>query len=330
MIRWLFIFFLIVFSHPAHAQPLKAQAAHVVLISFDGLRPDAITELGEDKAPAFYQMMREGAFTLNARTDHDLTVTLPNHACMITGYPVKGDYGHHLTENVLMPDKTIHDFAGRHIDSIFDTLRKNNAHSAMLSSKLKFNIYQNSFPIDTVALTDYDDIQTLENFIKLTRTGLPDFVFLHFAGADRVGHKEGWIVSSDSSYMAQVETLDDYLKLALRAIQLKDELKDSTVVIVTADHGGEGMSHSDPKNPLDYTVPFIIWGKAVAKGADLYKINADRRRDPLEQRIPYDQKDQPIRNGDAANVALSVLGLPSVEGSTIGNEKPLKIHGGNN
>ena len=325
ILRIIFVFAFVISSITGHAQEAQVKVRHVILISFDGLRSDAIKVLGPEKAETFNQMIKEGVSTLNARTDYDYTVTLPNHTCMITGYPVKGPQGHHLTENILV-NKTIHDFAGRHVYSIFDSLHKNNYSSAMLASKLKFNIYKHSFPIDFVSLTDQDDLKTLHVFQKLIRDGLPNFVFMHFSGADHMGHQKGWSVDLNSSYMKEVQILNGYLESVLKEINSNTGLKDSTVIIVTTDHGGEGLGHSDNKKPLDYTIPFIIWGKAVAKGADLYRINRDRRQDPSDKRITYSEKSQPIRNGDAANLALSLLGLPPVEGSTIGYQKPLKIN----
>src|SRR5688500_9499159 len=72
----------------------------VIAISIDGLNPDAIQELGKSRTPAFHRFMREGAYTLNARTVREQTHTLPNHIAMLTGRRVDDDHGGHgYTEN---------------------------------------------------------------------------------------------------------------------------------------------------------------------------------------------------------------------------------------
>ena len=56
----------------------------VLAISIDGLNPRAIQQLGRSRTPTFHRLMREGAYTLNARTVREQTRTLPNHTAMFT------------------------------------------------------------------------------------------------------------------------------------------------------------------------------------------------------------------------------------------------------
>src|SRR5690242_16264510 len=51
----------------------------VVAISVDGLNTDALARLGAARTPHLHDLMESGASTLNARTEHELTITLPNH-----------------------------------------------------------------------------------------------------------------------------------------------------------------------------------------------------------------------------------------------------------
>jgi predicted AlkP superfamily pyrophosphatase or phosphodiesterase len=301
---------------------------HVVIISFDGLRPDAISQLGPALAPNFHEMINNGASTLNARTDPDWTVTMPNHTCMITGRGVLGKEGHGYVDN-RSTELSIHDNKASYVASIFDVVKDHGLTTGFFASKKKFQVFLNSYggdgkhghasKIDIHFLTDHDDQTTLKYFLKQMGADLPALTFVHFAGPDTAGHHHGWSLTPGSSYLLAVEQEDVYLGKILREIGKLPALAQSTVVIATSDHGGLGSNHEDNTKVEDYRIPFIIWGKGVAGGIDLYKMNKDIRQDPGDKQIPYGQLLQPIRNGDVANCAMSILGLPMVPGSTIGN-----------
>lgn len=61
----------------ATSSPSQASSEPIVLaISVDGLNPEAIEILRNDRAPVFHRLMREGVSTLDARTAVEATTTL--------------------------------------------------------------------------------------------------------------------------------------------------------------------------------------------------------------------------------------------------------------
>src|SRR5687768_4754241 len=76
------LFLVLALAGDMRAQPVAASPVrHVLLISIDGLRPDAMIE---GDTPVLKQLMKRGAYSLTAQTVFP-SITLPSHVSMVTG-----------------------------------------------------------------------------------------------------------------------------------------------------------------------------------------------------------------------------------------------------
>ena len=94
-------------------------------------------------------------------------------------------------------------------------------------------------------------------------------------------------------------------------------LSNRTALIVSADHGGGGVtatSHTQAYHVTNYTIPFFLRAPGIAGGSDIYALYSNRGN-PGTNRTDYNTVPQPIRNGDGGNLALGLLGLPPIPGS---------------
>ena len=320
---------------------LFAQRAEFVIhISVDGLRPDGVTALGSANAPNFYRLRREGAFTDNARTDYDYTITLPNHTCQFTGRGVAGAAGHNWTENIdPAPNQTLASNKGSYIAGAFDVAHDNGLRTGEYASKTKFSLYSASWDGTNGApdLTGFDngrdkidvyrndsDTTALVNSLITDMTAQPfGYVFLHYADTDTVGHSQGWNVTPGSPYSNAVKKMDGLLGAIFSMIDGNTNLAGRTAIILTTDHGGSGTGHSTATSSLHYPVPFYVWGPGVMGGADLYALNPQTRLNPSGTSRP--NYSAPIRNGEVANLALKFLGFGAVTNSTINSAQDLAV-----
>jgi hypothetical protein len=343
-------------SRPAAAQAPGAAAAvdHVVILAVDGLRSDALAALPASRLPAFTRLLR-GCSTLNARTDADYTITLPNYAAMITGRHSTGSDGHGCVHgDVFDPALTLHGPVGHYVASAFDVAHDHGLHTAMLAAKPKFSIFSVSYndvngapdtvgdnhgrdKLDTFVLSPDDRMLAAGLLLELRRHAAHrSLSLLHLADPDNFGHETGWDLSPDSPYLFAVRRTDAIIGELLDAIESDPSLRARVALIVTSDHGGgvPPISHIVPHEPVNFTIPFIVWRGGDHAGfpggftGDLYRLNAATRGDP-GTRHPHAELPglPPIRNGDAANLALALLGLPPVPGSTINAAQDLRLPG---
>jgi predicted AlkP superfamily pyrophosphatase or phosphodiesterase len=287
----------------------------VLAISIDGLNPDALEQLGADGTPNLHQLMADGASTLNARTEHELTITLPNHTGMVTGRRIESATGGHgvtWNDDRRLPP-TVQAAASKRIESVFTSVKAAGGTTALFASKTKFSLWKRSWPasIDTTRIR-------LDNTVlaRSVRRDIADrdrtLRFVHLSLPDVVGHDRGFM---SKAYLRAVERVDALVGDIVGAVESDPGRAASTAVILTCDHGGRGTDHSDATKLANYRVAFMVMGPGVAAGADLYDLNADDYRDPGTRRTTYRAALQPVRNGDLANLALDLLDLDAVPGS---------------
>jgi hypothetical protein len=315
------------------AEPLLGRDV-VVAISVDGLKPAALRRLGPDAASAFHRMLRHGARTLNARTLREKTQTLPDHTSMLTGRTATGNRGHGVIVNH-DPGGTVHQAAGHHISSMFTVVHDRGGSTALYASKSKFALFDRSWNArsggrDRVGTNNGRDKidryvyaseeQLVDRLLHRLRQRPDSMSFLHLALPDKVGHRAGF---GSRRYLRAVQRADALLGRILRTIAHRPTLQRHATVILTADHGGTGTGHRDPTRRANFTIPFLVWGAGVADGANLYRLNPGLRP-PGASRTGY-QGAQPIRNGDVANLATSLLSLPAVRGSTFNHSQGLRV-----
>jgi predicted AlkP superfamily pyrophosphatase or phosphodiesterase len=234
---------------------------HVIIVSIDGLRPDAIAKFG---AKNIQRLMREGSYTLSAQTILP-SKTLPSHTSMLTG--VDADQ-HGITWN---SDET-DDHGHVDVPTVFGLAKERGFETAAFFSKTKFHHLEKPGSLDYVRSPSGDNVLT-NRWPALRTVGLveeylesgadaPNLMFIHIAEPDYAGHLFGWM---SSIYGMAVREADKAIG------EIVDEANDrfgagNYTMILTADHGGHGRDHGS-SDPLDTTIPWITWGKGVQAGA---------------------------------------------------------------
>jgi hypothetical protein len=309
---------------PLRAAPVAAPSVTTVItVSIDGFNPAAVGALGSERAPTLHRLIEEGASTLNARTEQEKTVTLPNHTGMVTGRRVAAAQGGHgvTWDDDRTRPATVRRAAGRRVRSAFNVIHRAGLATAVFAGKAKFSMFERSWGR---AIDRFTIRQDNGRLVRLVRRDLAHetraFRFVHLSGPDLAGHAHGFM---SPAYLDAVSATDRLLGKLVASIESDDGLAGGTVLIVTADHGGKGVGHSDPTKLADYRIPFVAWGAGVAPGADLYDLNPDYR-DPGRRPTTYAGV-QPIRNGDVANLVTDLLGLGPVRGSEFDHNQDLDL-----
>ena len=262
--------------------PATSPTRNVVLVSVDGLRPDAI---GQFEAPTLQRLMREGSYSLGARTILP-SKTLPSHTSMLSGEPPE-DHGV-VWNNVLTAKKDVVDFA-----TIFSVARAHGYRTAAFFSKAKFEPLQRPGTLDYSQAPGgwfgrWSSDRTMADVRSYLAKERPNLLFIHLSDPDRAGHSSGWM---SDAYGRAVQEAD----AALGALVVAADVaygEGNYSLLVTADHGGHGHDHGS-NDPRDVTIPWIAWGQGVHAGL---------------------LRDVPIQTFDTAPTVLWLLGVEKPDG----------------
>ncbi|HVE40454.1 MAG TPA: alkaline phosphatase family protein [Planctomycetota bacterium] len=299
--------------------PGNPRADRIIVISIDGLRPDAIEKAD---AAVLKMLIGRGAYCPKAETVRP-SITLPSHTAMLTGL----DYERHgIVWNNYRSGYIVH-------PTVFSVLHQTGRKSAMFFSKDKFHflanpncvswIYGPPVPEKIPPREDYNDPEQLQQMLKLeeeaSKKPLPParpgelltradllgrafaeswpaqkwpLTFVHFREADEAGHRKGWM---GPEYIEGVQAIDKALGSIVAAIE-KNGGFERTAIIISADHGGSGRGHyrwTEPDRSENVTIPWICVAPGVPAGLRIERV---------------------IHTVDTAPTALSLIGVGAPEG----------------
>ena len=223
-----------------------------LVVSCDGLRPDLVLRA---KTPNMRRLMENGSYTLWAQTVK-VSITLPSHTSMLTGVSPER-HGVHWND-----DQPALGYPK--VPTLFEVAKKAGLTTAIAAGKSKFTTLNKPGTVDWASISAASDEDVAKHAKEIIREHKPDVMLVHFPGVDGTGHRKGW---GSPEQIEAIENVDKQLGVVLKALDDKDVL-DSTVVLLSADHGGMGLSHGG-EDPRSLHIPWIISGPGIRKNRDL-------------------------------------------------------------
>ena len=264
---------------PAPGRPVP-QIGRVLLVSIDGLRPDALLRAD---APAIRGLMKRGSYTFWAQTT-DMAVTLPSHTSMLTGVP-PSKHGVDWNDVQRSERPTYPAWP-----TLFEVARNAGYTTAMAAGKSKFSTLAKPGTLTWCFVpggSNASDGAVTDTAAAWIRRFAPEILFVHLPDVDGAGHKDGW---GSPSQLAAIAVADRCVGRLLDALAKRGVL-DSTLVLVTSDHGGAGRNHG-PNDPRSRFIPWIVAGPGVRPDWDLTA-----------------ERDRTIRTEDTFATLCYVLGI---------------------
>ncbi|MBE7473492.1 MAG: hypothetical protein DPW09_10915 [Anaerolineae bacterium] len=237
---------------PAPTVTPQAGIKYVVIISVDGMRPDA---LAQADTPHLDKLIAQGAYSDHAQTI-SLSETLPAHASMLSGMLAE-------KHGILWGVPYI-GWPGMNGPTLFNVAHDAGLSTAMVFGKEKMNYLVLPNSVDKLFGINSGDTEIKNQAVTIIQAGLPNVLFVHLPDTDRVGHMFGWM---SANQLQSVTFADSMIGEIVTALENGGYMP-NTLLIVTADHGGHGKSNGDD-SPEDRTIPWLAVGPGIPAGVTL-------------------------------------------------------------
>jgi arylsulfatase A-like enzyme len=231
--------------------PAPSGIERVIVISLDGTRPDAV-QIAE--TPHLQALAARGAVSWNAQTIIP-PVTLPSHTSMLTGLPPEE---HGVAWNGTNPG-----CEPISVPTILTLAEQAGYTTAMIVGKEKFCHLRQTDTLEFQFARE-GDRSVVDEVLRVLEANSADVLFVHLPNPDYFGHSFGWM---SATYIYELRNTDAQVGRILDYLALHD-LEDSTLIIISADHGGHGLTHGE-NIPEDMTIPWIVAGPGIQSGLEL-------------------------------------------------------------
>lgn len=247
---------------PQAQGPYPTGIQHVIVVGCDGMSPDGIRMAN---TPVMHKLIAGGAVKWNVRTVFP-SVSSPNWASMIMGSGVEQhgiidndwERGEYTLPSIVRGEEGL-------FPTIFGQVRKNYPH-AEIGAAYQWEGFGRLFEKKAVNFDKHfeNEDETTKGFIRYVEEKKPLLGFMHLDLVDDAGHEHG---HGSEEYYQAVTKADSLIGEVIAAVK-KAGIEESTLFIVTADHGGVGYGHGGATIE-EMEIATIYSGKGVKKG---YKV----------------------------------------------------------
>jgi hypothetical protein len=273
--------FLIIICIQLLTSSISAQTTstkHVILIGIDGVSSEAFQY---SNTPVINNLIRQGVISLKTRGVMP-TIGAPNWATLLSG---AGPEQHGVTSNnwsLLNQgyDPTVKDAEG-YFPSIFAIIRK------QMPKAVTAMFYDWEWLISYVNKKYISKEQFVEGHVMITSVAMnyfkkekPLFTFIYYRHPDETSQSKGF---STKEYYQAINDIDIEIGKIVDGIK-EAGLEKNTIIIITSDHGSEGLSHAS-ENTVEIEVPWIFSGPGIKKNMLLESPNDQANTAPTIAKI---------------------------------------------